>query len=150
MNLRLIREPSAQETTLGVLFVDGVFRAFTLEDQIREIPGRPVKDWKVYGVTAIPAGRYRVQVTWSPRFQRRLPELFDVPGYTGIRIHPLNTARESEGCIGCGLQRAGASIQQSRMAQQVVQDLIELAESRGDEVWIDIENPPSYTTAKES
>lgn len=65
MRLRLVREPSLEGATLGCLFVDGHFAAFTLEDEIRERPGEPVGAWKVPGATAIPAGRYRVIVTPS-------------------------------------------------------------------------------------
>ena len=42
---------------------------------------------------------YRVQVTRSPKFQRLLPELCQVPGRTGIRIHRGTKPEHSRGCI---------------------------------------------------
>lgn len=47
----------------------------------------------------IPALVYRVQVTKSPKFQRLLPELVQVPGRTGIRVHRGTKPEHSRGCI---------------------------------------------------
>jgi hypothetical protein len=130
MILRLIREPTRDGATMGVLFVDGAFFCFTLED--------PIRDVKIPGDTAIPAGRYRVEVTMSPRFKRRLPLLIDVPNYTGVRIHSGNRSSDSEGCILPGRTRGTAMVMESRMALEHLLALIELAT---DPVWIEIENP---------
>ncbi len=138
MNLRLIREPSRLGATMGVLFVDGRFECFVLEDSIRERPGVPVEDWKVPGDTAIPAGRYQVVITQSPRFGRRLPLLLDVPGFEGIRIHAGNRSADTEGCILPGRSRGDGMVMESRMAFERLYEQIRRA--TGD-VWIDIENP---------
>jgi hypothetical protein len=147
VNLRVIREPSVAGATLGVLFVDDVFAAFTLEDQLREVPGVAVASWKVYGATAIPAGRYRVRVTFSRRFQKPLPELIAVPGFEGIRLHAGNVSADTHGCVLVGLQRADARVLQSRPAMQLLQERIEAAAQRGEDVFIVMENPPSYRAA---
>lgn len=44
----------------------------------------------------IPAGTYDVRMTWSPKFQRMMPEVMNVPGRTGIRLHK---GTHSEGCL---------------------------------------------------
>jgi hypothetical protein len=90
MELLLQRKPSADGCTIGQLFVDGVFCVFTLEDVVRDGP-------KIAHETAIPAGRYRVDVTRSQRFGRMLPILLTVPGFDGIRIHPGNVAADTSG-----------------------------------------------------
>ena len=47
----------------------------------------------------IPALIYKVQVTHSPRFQRPLPILIQVPGRSGIRVHRGTRPEHSKGCI---------------------------------------------------
>jgi hypothetical protein len=138
MQLRLIREPSKDGATLGVLFVDGTFECFVLEDVLREQPGQPVSAWKVPGDTAIPAGRYRVDITQSPRFKRRLPLLAHVPGFEGIRIHPGNAPGDTEGCLLPGRVRGKGLVMESRLAFDI---LFHRLDTATDPVWIDIENP---------
>ena len=47
----------------------------------------------------IPVGTYPVLVTFSPRFQRNLPLIGNVPGRSGIRIHRGTKPEHSKGCI---------------------------------------------------
>jgi hypothetical protein len=108
MDLLLTRQPSANGCTLGELAVDGDFQCFTLEDIVRPV--------KIKGMTAIPAGAYEVVVTFSERFKRPLPLLLNVPNFDGIRIHPGNTAADTEGCILVGARQTADSVQQSRVA----------------------------------
>ena len=134
--LRLVREPTTNGDTLGCLFVNGHFRCFTLEDAIRERPDEPVAAWKVFGQTAIPAGRYRLRITWSPKFSRLLPEIQGVEGFTGIRIHTGNRNSDTEGCILVGFVRGNGVIEQSRPAMASIMDALV-----GDDAEITIENP---------
>lgn len=108
MTLRLLREPSRNGATIGALFIDGVFHSWTLEDVVRDV--------KVPGETAIPFGRYAVTLTPSPRFNRVLPEVLNVPNFQGVRIHAGNRKDDTEGCILVGLDRGDAWIGRSQMA----------------------------------
>ena len=47
----------------------------------------------------IPVGIYEVRVTWSPRFNRMLPLVEQVPGRSGIRFHRGTRPEHSKGCI---------------------------------------------------
>lgn len=139
MQLRLIREPSRLGATLGVLFVDGIFECFTLEDVVRAGD-------KVDTQTAIPAGRYQVVITFSNRFQRPLPLLVNVPGFEGIRIHPGNTDADTEGCILVGADRGLNAVLQSRLAFADLLPKLETGLKAGPCV-ITIENTAALTSA---
>jgi hypothetical protein len=143
MILRLKRDTLADACTLGRLYQalpDGSdeYLCETLEDKVREIDGKPVHEWKVYGQTAIPRGAYKVIIDHSPRFGRDLPRLLQVPGFDGVRIHPGNTARDTEGCILVGVGRGPNSISQSRAAFALVMDRIAAARGLGERVTIEI------------
>ena len=109
MKLELKRAVKTPESTIGQLSVDGVFQCYTLEDVTRT-------GSKVFGQTAIPAGEYKVIITMSPKFKRLLPLIVDVPGFDGIRIHPGNTAKDTEGCILVGTSSGLNVVNNSRVA----------------------------------
>ena len=47
----------------------------------------------------IPAGKYPVSLTWSPKFRKLLPLIEDVPEREGIRIHTGSVPEHSTGCV---------------------------------------------------
>lgn len=116
MQLEIRRQPSLYAATLGKLFVDGIELCCTLEDEVREVPGQPVSSWKIQARTAIPRGKYEVRITESTRFKRPMPQLMDVPGFAGIRIHSGNTAADTEGCILLGMTEEVNLIYRSKEA----------------------------------
>ncbi len=139
MELRVQREPTRNGVTFGTLYVDGHLQCFCLEDAVREVAGVPVAAWKVDHQTAIPSGRYQVAITFSQRFQRPLPQLLDVPGFSGVRIHPGNTAQDTSGCLLVGLDRQGTTLLKSRLAFDA---LFTLLQSAADTIWITVLNAP--------
>lgn len=141
MKLDLERVQCTPDATIGSLSIDGAWVCWTCEDAVREVPGQPVATWKVPGKTAIPAGTYDIDVTQSQRFGRPLPLLLAVPGFTGIRIHPGNTAADTEGCILPGLTRAGQSVGLSRRAFDQIFVPIRDALARRERVTIRIWRP---------
>lgn len=141
MLLTVNREASKEDATLGELLLDGVHEAFTCEDVVREIPGKPVSEWKVPGKTAIPAGKYRVVLTHSQRFGKVLPELLNVPGYQGVRIHSGNTPADTDGCLLVGEEKGKASVLRSREAMLELMAAMTGVIENGEQVWIEIKNP---------
>lgn len=129
MTLTLHRQPSQPWGTPGRLSIDGEPESFTLEDIVRDV--------KIPGDTAIAAGRYRVVIDYSQRFQKLLPRLLNVPNFSGVRIHAGNTAADTHGCILVGLGRAPRGITRSRAAMARLLPQIAQAATKG-EVWIDI------------
>ena len=115
MILKLQRIARKKGYTIGRLYVNGVRVCDTLEDTDRglkqQMPLAEVQARKVYGQTAIPTGAYDLLMTYSPKFAAkswakpyngRLPLVNGVPGFSGVRIHPGNTAADTLGCILVG------------------------------------------------
>lgn len=52
----------------------------------------------------LPDGTYRVKVTYSPKFKRDVPIVYndEVPESRGIRIHEGNIVQNTKGCILVG------------------------------------------------
>lgn len=120
MNLLLKRTKSTDTYTLGELSIDGQFFCYTVEDKDRDINKDGDLDdsgeTKIYGETAIPKGIYKVILSISNRFKKLMPEVLNVKGFAGIRIHAGNTALDSHGCIIVGLGRTLNGVSQSRDA----------------------------------
>lgn len=137
MHIRVVREPTKNDTTLGALFIDDHWQCHTLEDIIR-----PVGE-KIYGETAIPPGRYKLVLSMSNRFKRILPEVLAVPNFTGIRIHAGNTAKDTHGCLLLGQTRnvEARSIGQSKLALDAFMTKITAVWDAKSELWITYVNP---------
>lgn len=138
MQLVLNRVDANEKGTIGKLFVNGKFHCYTLEDVVRQIDGSPVTEWKVAGETAIPRGVYPVIVNMSKRFGRLLPLLVGVPGFEGVRIHPGNTTKDTEGCILVGQTRNENTLQASRAAFATLFPIISSAFSESETITISI------------
>ena len=130
-HLTLIRDRFTSKTTTGVMLVDGEYQCLVLEDRIRA-PGLKVK-----GATAIPAGHYKIERTFSNRFRRIMPQLMNVPGFEGVRIHSGNTEHDTEGCLLVGCSRGVDSISLSQIAFQAL-DKVLFDACKAGEVWITI------------
>lgn len=135
MELKIERKWPKDTYTVGRLYVDGKLFCNTLEDRVRDLN----TEEKIYGETAIPAGRYRVIFNWSPKFGRNLPRLLNVPHFEGILIHPGNTAADSAGCILVGKNSAVGRLSESRDTSDRLNVLIEDAQRRGEDIFITVE-----------
>ena len=98
---RKVFNTEGDRATIGELLIDGEFFCYTLEDEVR------ADNVKVYGETAIPTGDYTVEITYSSRFKRDMPLIYNtddkavVKGdvrFTGVRFHGGNKAVHSHGC----------------------------------------------------
>lgn len=102
MKLKLVRIAKRENYTIGKLYVEGEYFCDTLEDRVRDLS----VEKKIPGETAIPAGKYDLIVSMSPRFKRELPRLLNVPYFEGILIHRGNTEKDTSGCILVGENKA--------------------------------------------
>ena len=107
----------------------------TLEPKRRNLK----KEKKVPGRTAIPEGRYRVVITKSFRFMRWLPQVREVPGFSGIRFHAGNTYHDTRGCILPGWNRKKGMVVNSRSALQMLMLEMTAALDRDELIWLTIQ-----------
>ena len=103
MKITVKREFFSETETLGSMSINGKFFSYTLEDYDRKLKqnqsSSEIAHKKIYGKTAIASGDYRVILSLSNRFGRLMPEVLNVKGFAGIRIHGGNTHENTDGCI---------------------------------------------------
>ena len=138
MKLHLIRTIFTDISTIGILYVNGNRECFTLEDKVRQFGDRPVSEWKIAGITAIPTGTYKVIISYSNRFKKDMLQLVDVPGFEGVRIHSGNTDEDTEGCILVGTTIGKDRVNNSVVAKKALFSKIKTALDNNEEVTINI------------
>jgi len=135
MKIDLWRRFKKDGYTIGRLTVNGTYVCDTLEDTDRGLTSSmslgEIVSKKVMGKTAIPIGTYKVYITYSPRFKKKMPLLVDVKGFEGIRIHAGNTAADTEGCILCGKNSEKGKVLNSRTYTNLVQTYIQNGQHEG-------------------
>ena len=139
MEIKLIRESFGDTFTEGKLLIDNVFECYTVEDTDRKMEEDLTR--KVNGKTAIPKGEYEVVLSMSNRFQKILPEVLNVPGFTGIRIHSGNSSVDTEGCIILGSINDKLDddwIGGSKIALTKFMAKLEIAKENNEKVYIEI------------
>ena len=105
MKLQVVRTQFGKDATNGLLFIDGIFECYTLEDQYQAV--------KVMHETCIPEGTYDIKfrktggfhAKYSARYKNAhygMLHLQDVPGFTYILIHTGNTDEHTSGCLILG------------------------------------------------
>lgn len=157
MEILLIRRYPKSDYTIGRLFVNGVLQGNTLEDTDRGLSDamdeRVIRNRKIYGKTAIPKGRYRIDMTTvSPKFskypfymeicQGKLPRLRGVKGFEGILLHVADGPKGAdllEGCIGIGMNRIKGQLCEGKETFKKVYTLMKEAHDRGETIYITIE-----------
>ena len=133
--LSLVRTDYLEDRTLGELYVDGTFFCYTLEDAARR------DGIKIAGKTCIPEGVYPVTLTQSARFGRITPEVQEVPGFSGIRIHGGNRPEDTEGCILAAYNKLPGGIIQGTAEKSLT---VLLSQRYGGGAWLLI----SYASGK--
>ena len=105
MKIDVVRTQFGIDATNGMMFIDGKFECYTLEDQYQAV--------KVMHETCIPEGKYKIKfrkvggfhTKYSARYKNAhygMLELQDVPDFKYILIHSGNTDEHTSGCILTG------------------------------------------------
>lgn len=127
--------------TIGHLYVNGMYVCDTIEDVVRILN---TEADKIKHKTAIPSGRYKVQLTYSPHFKRVLPELLNVPFFKDIRIHAGNTEDDSSGCIIVGMNKVTGKVLDSKITLDKLMNLLTPTLERKEEIYITIIEKHAY------
>lgn len=132
MKITVLRRWLFANESIGKLYINGVFSGiYTLEDRVRP------QGEKIAGKTAIPYGRYPLEITYSDKFAQLMPLILNVPMFSGIRIHTGNDADDTEGCLLVGLERGDGSISRSREAYELLFSRLAEAKQRGERITIE-------------
>ena len=152
MELFITRKYKKPTYTIGYWAVDGVQKWNSLEDKDRnltqDMPTSEIYKKKTYGSTAIPTGRYRVVLSYSPKFASRewakkyggkVPEILNVPAFSGIRIHPGTDSNSTAGCPLVGWNTIRGKLTSSQKCYyEFMNDYFMPAWNKGEEIWITI------------
>jgi hypothetical protein len=145
MELGLSRRFCKETYTIGRFFANSKYFCDTLEDKVRDLKDlngdgdfKDEGEGKVYGETAIPAGRYKVGIYFWLKHKKEVPILIDVPGFTGILIHTGTNPKHTEGCILVGQNKQKGRLTDGPYYLTTLTQMIRDAISDDDEVWITI------------
>ncbi len=150
MNIFQRRLFDTGEETINILYIDGKFAIWILEDQHR--------DTKVWGDTRIPAGKYKLELRKEGRqhewYEKKFPlmhigmiHLMDVPNFKYIQFHIGNDEDDTAGCPLAGnypmptvksnirYSKEGYIVLQSTVAYKRVYPVIAKAILQGDTYW---------------
>ena len=142
---------------IGRMYIDGQLICNSLEDTDRGLSDamdeRTIRNRKIYGKTAIPRGRYIIDMEMvSPKFskkefymdvcQGKLPRIKNVKGFQGILLHVADGPKGAdllEGCIGIGLNKKVGQLCDGKETFKKVYALMKEAHDRGEIIYITIE-----------
>lgn len=157
MEILVYRKWKREDYTVGRMSIDGEIICNTMEDTDRGLDDG-MQDWqirnkKIPNVTAIPTGRYKIDMdTVSPKFskypfymevcQGKLPRIKNVKGFEGILIHCAdgpNGHSLVSGCIGVGLNTIRGGLTDGKRIFKEIYAKLKEAHSRGETIYITIE-----------
>lgn len=144
MEIILRRFSSTPDSTGGLLYINGEFVCYTLEDQPQM--------QKIAGETCIPRGTYEIKFRDAGGMNERYKQKFEghigmlhlqnVPDFEWIYIHLGNTDDHTEGCIlpGFGTRiHHDHTVQQSTDAYLKIYEAIKMAiVEHGEQVFIHV------------
>lgn len=150
MNILLQRIAVRAHYTIGRLYLNNIFFCHTLEPRAIDWS----RETKVWGKTAIPAGRYRITLDvvsprysnpryrWAAPYGGRLPRLLNVPGFEGILIHVGNTSADTRGCILVGKNTLVGRLTESTRTFHNL--MVRLRAASGKDIRIEIKDCPEF------
>jgi len=156
VKMTLKRECRSGRSTISTLLLEECGKLCDILEPVdrglrKDMSLAEIKKLKVAGSTAIPSGEYEVKLVVSPAFKDkyyakkyggRFPCIMDVPGFSGVLIHPGNSPKDTKACLLPGVYDAGRPdyVRDSVMAFQDLMDFyIWPAFLRNDKITLKIE-----------
>lgn len=138
--------------TIGRFFANENRLFESLEDAdrglVQSMPVGIINQKKVYGRTAIPKGIYKVVLSvskkfknkpWAKKYKGLVPEILDVKGFSGVRIHPGNKADDTLGCILVGYNKVvGGLVDSTKAYYELMDKYLVPALENGEEITLEI------------
>ncbi len=154
MKILVDRKWKKDTYTIGRMYVNDAFFGNTMEDTDRGLKQpmslSEIKEIKLAAITAIPTGTYKIRMDIiSPKYSlkpwyvsnchgARMPRLENVPGYSGVLIHPGNTSKDTDGCILVGKNDVKGMITKSKDYFLRLYNMMYAAYKKGEDIWITI------------
>lgn len=119
------------QATPGLCTIDGQPFGFSLE--------LPWKDNRRL-ISCVKPGTYDVLIQFSPKYNRGMLTLQNVPGRAGILIHGANSVADLKGCIAIASERVGEDRIRGDLSGQL-KERVQKAIRAAERVQIQIINP---------
>ena len=142
MDILVQRVRDNGNATIGLIFINGVLKGFTLEDEHRDV--------KVKGETRIPEGKYDLKFRevlsgMTKKYRKRYDwftwhlEVQEVPNFKYVYIHIGNYESNTEGCllVGHSVDYNNMTIGKSRTCFTEIYKDISTALNSGEKVTIE-------------
>ena len=137
-HLWVFRQSFKKLSTRGQMYLNGVFKGYTLEDEVRG------DIYKIKHHTAIAAGEYHVVKHSSKKFPKAL-RIENVDDFVGILIHAGNTEKHTSGCILLGKTKSEG------VDSDTIGSSTAVTKALTDRIWKDLEKGiPCYITVTNS
>lgn len=140
LEFTIIRDRFAKEQmgregfSLGKIYCENVYYGETVEDEDRYLE---VGGTKVHGKTAMPVGRFAVELYHSPK-HGEVPLFLNVPQFTYTEIHKANKAEELLGCVGVGRVRTLDGVANCADVLKRIVSRMQVAEDMGQPIFCTI------------
>lgn len=134
MRIKVKRRFFKADYTIGSLFINGHWVCDTMEPRCIDWS----KEKKDPGKTAIPFGKYQLQLRFSKKFGKLMPYLENVPHFEGIMIHTGNFPKHTEGCILVGYNTVRGLVLKSRDAFNKIMEKIDYARKTKQKIEVEV------------
>lgn len=142
MRVTLKRIAFKDKYTIGKVYINNKYFSDSIEDKDRGLYDWQSEEYilekKIKHETAIPYGMYKLLWTYSPKYRRMLPEICDVKGFSGIRVHSGNTEEDSSGCILLGYNKKLGKVLDSRKVCKKFDEIVEGYYKKGESMTFEI------------